>query len=132
MTREDYLDYVAAFNAQDFRDAVERYYTEDVVAELGDLRLEGRDAFLGFFEPLHVGVEERLRPDLVLVDGDHIFVRCEIEFRCIADRPDFPMRPMKLGDVVLCDYFVLYRFRGGRICYLRTARLSEREGRRSG
>ena len=64
MNKQDFTDYARAFSAGDY-EGYSRFYTEDVVLELGSVgELRGRDRIVGFYREMNLAVQERLTAPL--------------------------------------------------------------------
>ena len=75
-----------------------------------------------FFRLVHDGVREILRPQIVTQDEHSIQAEIDIDFHALADRPHYPIQPLKKGDLVTVKFFCVYTLREGRIAALKTAR----------
>jgi limonene-1,2-epoxide hydrolase len=114
MTQQEFQRYVDAFNRGDYKAAVATWFSEDLVFEGKDLRIEGSDAVLAFFIQGHEGMDERLTVERFTSQGDLITVElcCELAFH--VDKPDFVVRPSKKGETYAFNMFVDYLVRDGR------------------
>lgn len=117
-----YHAYAAAFSAADMVRAG-RYYTEDCTLELPSVAmLHGRQAILDFYGAMFEQVREHLTIHKLVIDDGGIAVDCTSTFTAQVDAPDFVVKPLKAGEVVKTDVFVIYTLREGRICKIRVAR----------
>lgn len=121
MTRDDFAAYVAAFNRNDYL-GFGRWYHDDIIVELPGRTLRGREAVLDFYRAVKARIRETLAIGQVVLDADGIAAELDTEFHCLADAPDFVVRPMLAGETIRLVSFVLYRLRDGRIAHIRSAR----------
>lgn len=122
MDRAQYDDYVACFNRGDF-DGFSKYYDDDVVFELGDLRvLRGRDEIVAFYREVKERIRETFTPLQVVMDEEGVAVESETEFVALDDWPDFVSGPMRKGDVFRRRGLVMYTLRDGKFSRIRSAR----------
>ena len=130
MNSADFTDYLRAFSAADF-DGFGRYYADDVVLELPSGSVVGRAAILDLYRSLSRQVRETLKADIVLADEKALFADIDIEFRCLADAPDFMVAPMKAGEVIRARIFALYGLGpDGKVVSIKTAQYGEIDGPR--
>jgi hypothetical protein len=121
ITREQYADYIAAFNRDDFA-GFAKFYTDDVVLELPVATLRGRDAILGFYREVKKRIRETLKIGQLVIDQDGIAVEADTEFYCLEDWPDFVVRPMKKGESIHSISFIFYKLRDDKFAHIRSAR----------
>jgi len=121
MTVNDYLAYVDYFNSRRYDD----YYTDDVVVELPSRRLEGKQAVREFYENMNHYVHETIRVKKVLIDEDTLIANIWSDFYCLRDWDEFPLRPVRAGELVRVELVVLYTFRDGKFSHIRAGRLSD-------
>jgi len=122
MTRDDYADYIARFNANDF-DGFGRYYADDVVFNLGEKRqIIGRDNILDFYRDVKSRIRETL--DILAVCEGPGTLACHVrtEFYALADWPDFVAGPMKKGDTLNIESLGFYYLRDGQFTQILGAR----------
>lgn len=117
----DYRQYIEAFNTGEDAQLVEQWFTEDCVFQSGPRLLHGRDQLLEFLEWAHDGIREIIRAQTVLQDENHLFAEIDMDFHATRDRPDFLFGALQEGDFLTVKFFVLYRLRGGKIAYLKSA-----------
>jgi hypothetical protein len=118
----DYDEYVRLFASGNDDALCDRFFTEDAVMQTETGLYEGRTALREFLRGAHDGVREILRPQIVVADDDHLLAEIDIDFRASADRPGFVFGALRAGEVITVKFFVVYTLRGGRVCYLKTAR----------
>lgn len=121
ITREQYAEYLAAFNRNDFA-GFAKFYADDVVLELPVATLRGRQAIVEFYTKVKGQVRETLTVGQFVSDEHGLAVEADTEFLAIADAPDFIVRPMKKGDVIRSTSFIFYELRDGKFSRIRSAR----------
>ena len=121
--------YMDAFNRGDYAALVE-FYAEDVVLVIASgHELVGRKAIVDFYRK----ATSKTRTISILQafgSGDRLAAELESEFLAVEDFPDFSSGPMKKGDRLYVNTFVLYELRDGRYARIRSAPF-RREWRRS-
>mgnify|MGYP001043680077 CR=1 FL=1 len=122
MTGEDYADYIARFNANDF-EGFGRYYCDDVVFNLGEKRqIIGRDNILDFYRDVKSKVRETLEIIVVASGPDTFAVHCRTEFVGLVDWPDFVAGPLMKGDTLNIESLGFYYLRDGKFAQIMGAR----------
>jgi uncharacterized protein (TIGR02246 family) len=121
ITRDQYAQYVAAFNTNDFA-GFAKFYAEDVVLELPVATLRGREAILDFYREVKAKIRETLKIGQLVIDEHGLAVEADTEFHAIVDAPDFIVRPMKKGETIRSVSFILYEHRDGKFTRIRSAR----------
>lgn len=124
MTEEDFCRYVAAFNAADF-DGFGRFYTDDVVFELGSRkRIVGRDNILTFYRQVRAHLDERIDLRGVLVGPRHVAMYCRTTFTTLKDWPDYEFGATKAGEVRQVETIAWYDLdeSGQRFTHIRGGR----------
>jgi ketosteroid isomerase-like protein len=121
ITRDQYADYIAAFNRDDF-DGFAKFYADDVVLELPARTLRGRDAILAFYREVKKRMRETLKIGQLVIDEEGLAVEADTEFYCKEDWPDFIVKPMKKGESIRSVSFILYKIRDGKFAHIRSAR----------
>ena len=114
-------DYVNAFNTGDDAAAVNDYYTEDAIVEGPDRVMHGRHEWLKTLQFVHQGIREKLKPVLVVREGDVIMAEVDAEFTATQDKPDFLQGPLKAGESMTVRFFASYRLRDEKIARLALA-----------
>jgi SnoaL-like domain len=122
MSTFNFSEYIAAFNSGDDDGTCERYFTEDFVMQTADRFVQGRAGMRDFFRLVHDGVREILRPQIVAQDAHYVLAEIDIDFHALNDRPNYPIQPLKKGDLVTVKFFCVYTLRGSQIAQLKTAR----------
>jgi ketosteroid isomerase-like protein len=128
MNKQDFTDYARAFSAGDY-EGYSRFYTEDVVLELGSVgELRGRDRIVGFYREMNLTVQEHLTVHQLILDEGGIAADVSMEFHAHKDAPDFVLAPMKKGEVITGGVIALYTLRDGKISRIKTVRSRPLEG----
>ena len=122
MDRKGMEAYYRAFGSGE-HDALKDFYSEDLVFEYRDVRLEGRDIVIEHFAQLQQAVTEKIRPLSILVDGNKVAVEMEDTFTAKVDLPDFLGSPLMQGESVTGRYSGFYDIRDEKICHVRLYRL---------
>ncbi|MFC3099763.1 nuclear transport factor 2 family protein [Altererythrobacter lauratis] len=122
LTEADFRAYIAAFNANDF-DGFTRFYADDVVFELGDMKqIVGRANILAFYRQVKAHIAEVVTPLDVVVTPTRIAMHCRTTFETFKDWPDFDIWPTRAGDRRVVETIALYEVEGGRFTHIRAAR----------
>jgi len=122
MTEADFLQYVAAFNANDF-DGFGKFYAEDVVFELGAMKtIIGRQNILNFYSEVAAHIDEVVKPVGVLVGPSNIAMYCHTTFDTRVDWPDFEIWPTKAGDHREVETIAWYEHNGSQFTHIRAGR----------
>ena len=115
--------YTAAFSNADF-DRFPRFYTEDVLLELGSVApIRGRQAIIDFYRPMFERVREQLAVNSVHATDSTIELDAVTRFTAIQDAPDFVVGALKSGEYIEGRVLVNYELRDGLI-----SRISVRRG----
>ena len=115
--------YTAAFSGADF-ERFPRFYTEDVLLELGSVPpIKGRQGIIDFYRPMFQRVREQLTINSVHATDATIELDAVTRFTAIQDAPDFVVGALKCGDHIEGRVLVSYQLRDGLI-----ARISVRRG----
>ena len=115
--------YVAAFSHGDF-ERFPRFYTEDVLLELGSVpAIHGRQGIVDFYRPMFQRIRESLTVNRITATDEAIELDAITRFTALSDAPDFVVAPLKAGEYVEGRVLVSYRLRGGLI-----SRISVRRG----
>jgi ketosteroid isomerase-like protein len=119
--RQAFNDYTRAFSSADF-ETFQQYYTEDVVCELGTLKLEGRQAIVDFYRGMFQKVRENLTLHRLVADETGLCADITSTFTAIEDASDFAPMPLAKGQVLTIPVFVIYTLRDGKISRIQVAR----------
>ena len=123
--------YMDAFNRGDY-DALMDFYCEDVVlVNAGGTKLESRAAIIDFYKGVKAKTRRTIRILEAFASGDRLAAELESEFLAVEDYPEFPSGPMRKGDRLYINSFVIYELRDGRYARIRSAPF-QREWRRVG
>ncbi len=123
--RQAFFAYTRAFSNAQF-DVFSRYYTPDVLLELGSVPpIHGRAGIVGFYRPMFEKVREHLTPHEVRMADDSIFMDATSRFTAIEDAPDFVVGALKKGDYIEVRVLVSYELRDGLISAIRVKRGGE-------
>jgi hypothetical protein len=118
-----FRSYLAAFSHADF-ERFPRFYTEDVLLELGSVPpIHGRQGIIDFYRPMFQRVRERLTVNRVHTTDAAIELDAVTRFTAIQDAPDFVVGALKAGEYIEGRVLVSYQLRDGLI-----ARISVRRG----
>ncbi|HTM94645.1 MAG TPA: nuclear transport factor 2 family protein [Croceibacterium sp.] len=122
MTEEQFRNYVAAFNGNDF-DGFGKFYADDVVFELGAMkRIDGRESILAFYREVKAHIVEVVEPLEVIVTPSRIAMYCRTTFETFKDWPDFEIWPTRAGDRRVVETIAMYEVTGDRFTHIRGAR----------
>ena len=120
--RQAFFAYTRAFSAADF-DTFPRYYTDDVLLELGSVPpIHGREGIVGFYRPMFAKVREHLTIHSVELSDDAIRLDATSRFLAIEDAPDFVVGALSKGDYIDVRVIVSYELRDGLISSIRVKR----------
>jgi ketosteroid isomerase-like protein len=115
--------YTAAFSNADF-ERFPRFYTEDVLLELGSVGpINGRQGIIDFYRPMFARVRESLTVNSVKATDSSIELDAITRFTAIQDAPDFVVGALRVGEYIEGRVLVSYELRGGLI-----SRISVRRG----
>lgn len=124
MTRDDFLTYLAAFNAQDFA-GFSRFYADDVEFNLGDRKqIIGPQGIVDFYTRVFDHIEEKLEVLDLIVAPDGAALHTRTTFTTVKDWPDFEVWPTMAGDVRVVQSINMYRTEGGKIKTIKSGRFS--------
>ena len=115
--------YTAAFSNADF-DRFPRFYTQDVLLELGSVApIRGRQGIIDFYRPMFQRVREQLTVNSVHATDTAIALDAVTRFTAIQDAPDFVVGALSVGEYIEGRVLVNYELRDGLI-----SRISVRRG----
>lgn len=123
MNRAQFDEYVAAFNRADF-EGFTKYYADDIVFELGDMRsFRSRREIEDFYREVKTRVREKLTVLKTVIDDEGMAAEVETEFLALEDWPEFISGPMKKGDVFKRRGLIMYDLNPeGKFTRIRSAR----------
>ncbi len=119
--RQAYDAYARAFSAADF-EAFSSYYTDDVKLELSSIKLDGKDAIVGFYRNMFARVRENLTLHQLIMADNGICADITSTFTAVEDASDFAPMPLKKGEVLHIPVMVVYTLTDGRISHIKVAR----------
>lgn len=124
--RQAFLEYTQAFSNAQF-ERFSRYYTDDVVCELGGagIVLRGKQAILDFYGKMFQTVRESLTLHQLIADEGGLAADVTSQFTAIEDAPDFVVAALRKGECVRVRVLVYYTLRQGRICHIRVGRAGQ-------
>jgi hypothetical protein len=124
LTREEFLEYVTLFNANDPRFI--RYYHDDVVFELGTTMIKGASAIRDFYTPVKAHIHEKVEVAAFVSDATGIAAELPTEFRCYKDWENgYFQRPLKVGEVMRTISFGLYEVKDRKFRHIRAVRYKQ-------
>jgi hypothetical protein len=127
-----YHAYAAAFSAGD-AERYTRFYTDDVVLELGSVpRIEGAAGIAAFYTAMFQTVRETLTIHDLDANDERLVVDCTSRFTAIADAPDFVVAPLAQGDFAEVGVKVTYALRDGRVARIGVERTRPPQVTRAG
>jgi ketosteroid isomerase-like protein len=120
VTAQDFRNYIAAFNRDDF-EGFGRFYAEDVAFDGRAASLRSRRDLLAFYRM----VKSRIRETLIVhgvVAGDRAIVAdVETELHPLEDWLDFPTGPLRRGETIRSQNFIWYDVKDGKFARIRSA-----------
>ena len=122
MNKEKFYQYIKDFNRGDFEKVASTYYTEDIIFDTPDYRIEGKEEVKRFFTEHHKGMDETMMIENVLVDGSAVAAELCADMYFTVDRPDFRLKPMKKGQSLKMRFFVFYDTKDGKISQIKLCR----------
>lgn len=111
---------------EDFERAVDRFYTDDIVFENPDDIFRGKQAILDHFQVARDGIREIFTPLNILIEEDRIAVEMDVELLATKDKPDFPAKPLRVGESIRRKVAAFYWVRDGKICSVAVYRSGDR------
>jgi hypothetical protein len=125
LTREDFLEYVRLFNANDPRFI--RYYHDDVVFELGATTvIRGPTAIRDFYVPVKAHIHEKVEVTQFISDANGVAAELPTEFRVYKDWENgFFQRPLKAGEVMRTISFGFYEVKDRKFRRIRATRYKQ-------
>jgi len=124
LSREEFLEYVALFNAND--PGFLRYYHDDVVFELGSTVIRGAAGIRDFYGPVKAHIREKVEVAQFVSDATGIAAELPTEFRVYKDWENgFFQRPLKAGEVMRTISFGFYEVKDRKFRHIRAARYKQ-------
>jgi len=113
--------YMAAFNSSDYA-ALRGYYADDVRLVIGNgTELRGPQAIIDFYRDVKTSTRRTIKILRTFTSRSGISAELESEFLAVADAPDFTSGPMRKGDRLYINSFVVYDVVDGRYSQIRSA-----------
>lgn len=119
MNRETFLLYIEAYNHRDWA-TVAGFYTADAVFENFGHHHAGADT-QRYLQQLHQGLEDRLKPLVVVTDNANVAMEADCELHALVDLPTLPIGAMKAGERRTVRMFSFYDLEGGKFRHVRVA-----------
>lgn len=121
ITEQDFRDYIAAFNRNDF-EGFGKYYADDVVFEGRGRHFKNREEVLGFYREVKKRMRETITVHDVIVGPQGLAAEIETELYAFVDWPELVTGPIKKGQTILTRNFAWYEIVDGKFKHIRTAR----------
>ena len=113
--------YMDAFNTSNYAQLAQ-YYADDVVLVIGNgTELRGAQAIVDFYRQVKANTQRTIKILGTFPGRDGIAAELESEFLALEDVPDFTSGPMRKGDRLYINSFVIYETRGDRYAQIRSA-----------
>lgn len=124
-TREEFLEYVTLFNANDPRFI--KFYHDDVVFELNNATvIKGPQAIREFYTPVKAHIRETVQVAAFVSDATGIAAELPTEFRVYKDWENgFFQRPLKAGEVMRTISFGFYEVKDRKFRHIRATRYKQ-------
>jgi ketosteroid isomerase-like protein len=123
MSATRFAGYIDAFNRDDYSDFGD-FYDEDVVLVIvGKKELRGRQAIFDFYRTAKSQAHRVIKVNRLITVPCRIAAELQSEFVATEDAPQFVAGPMKRGDRIFINTFVLYELRHGKFARIRSAEL---------
>jgi hypothetical protein len=125
LTREEFLEYVTLFNANDPRFI--QFYHDDVVFELNNATvIKGPQAIREFYGPVKEKIHEKVEVAAFVSDATGIAAELPTEFRVYKDWENgFFQRPLKAGQVMRTISFGFYEVKDRKFRHIRAVRYKQ-------
>jgi hypothetical protein len=121
MSREDYNEYLALFNAND--PSFIKFYHPDVVLELAGSEIRGAEGIRDFYANVKQYIKERVDVTTFISDGNQLAVEIPTTFEVTRDWDDsFWGVDLKQGQVMRIVSWGFYEIEDGKFKRIRTAR----------
>lgn len=121
LTEQDFRDYIAAFNRNDF-EGFGKYYAEDVEFEGRGRHFKSRDEVLSFYREVKKRLRETITIHEVIVGPQGLAAEIETELYAFVDWPELVTGAIKKGETILTRNFVWYDVVDGKFKHIRSAR----------
>lgn len=124
LSREEFLEYVALFNANDPKFI--RYYHDDVEFELPGTVIKGATAIRDFYGPVKAHIHEKVEVTQFISDATGIAAELPTEFRVYRDWENgYFQRPLKKGEVMRTISFGMYEVKDRKFRRIRATRYKQ-------
>lgn len=120
---EHFAQYIDAFNRDDYAALSEYYAPEVTLVIAGKLQLVGRQAIIDFYKSVKVQTRRTIEVNRVISAPHALAAELQSEFLALKDLPHFAAGPMRKGERIHINTFVLYDLRDGRFTRIRSAEL---------
>ncbi|KAJ5359095.1 uncharacterized protein N7496_011508 [Penicillium cataractarum] len=117
LSRNDFLNYMRAFNAHDFETQY-NFYADDVTLHIPDPKtgmLRGKDGIRGHYMPLFDVCDEYVVPMVVMNDAHKIFFIMESYFVYKTAREGVFGYPVEAGDIIKIRVWAYYEVENGKM-----------------
>jgi len=121
MDKRRFRQYIDSFNRDDF-EGFSSCYADDVVLELPQTVLRGRQAIIDFYRLVKARIRETLEINQVIADEEGLAAEVATEFHALEDWPDFMVGPLRKGESIRIVSFVHYVIRDGKFTHIKSAR----------
>ncbi len=125
MTREETKkaleEYFKDYSSGDFRMALDKHCTADVVFENTRIRIVGKEKIIDWFTRSHaLGYTEQIVPVNFLIGEDSVAVELAQEFTAAEDVPNHYVAALMKGDTIRTSGLAaFYKMRDGKISSIR-------------
>jgi len=121
MTAAQFSSYIDAFNHDDYTHFGD-YYDDNVVLVIaGKKELRGRQAIFDFYRTAKSQAHRVIEVNRLISAPGRLAAELQSEFVATTDVPQFVAGPMKRGDRIFINTFVLYELRRGKFARIRSA-----------
>lgn len=117
LSRQEFLEYILAFNLADYKKQ-HSFYTKDVTLTLPDPAIptiHGSEGILKHYAPLHDKAIEKIVPMVLMNEDDKIFYMMESYFRFKKPTNMLHGFDVKEGDVVKITCSAYYKLEGKKM-----------------
>jgi ketosteroid isomerase-like protein len=122
LNRNNFHNYIQALAGQDF-DALEQYYSKDIVVKFGDLVLD-HDAVMQYEKGQAAFMDSAMEVHRLVGDDNNIVIEARQVRTMLSDAPD---NSMKAGTTFHSHLIVFYTLMEGKISAMEVFNLSNRQ-----
>jgi ketosteroid isomerase-like protein len=122
LTKSNFHNYIRALTEQDF-DALEQYYSKDIVVKFGDLVLD-HDAVMQYERGQAAFMDSEMEVHRIVGDDNDIVIEASQVRTMLSDAPD---SSMKAGTTFHSRLIVFYTLTDGKISTMEVFNLSNRQ-----